>query len=126
MKKYLSIIFVCFLSCLFFLSCDELDSPDAYLQIPGVIQISSVTYDANYNHYVNLYWDKYLSSFSSFQLTRDSKIIANMSADKLSYTDKVSTGTYEYRLYAIKGSITSQPSYIKIQVTSYNYYYWYE
>jgi len=126
MKKYYFIIPLSFVLPLFFTSCEKLNSPDQYLQIPGKIQITRVTYDANYNYRIHMYWDNYQSQYTGYQLTRDSKLITNLSVGATEYIDEVQRGTYEYRLYAMKGFTLSLPSYIKIRVNTYDYNYWYQ
>lgn len=114
------------LSFIFFTCCEELNSPDHYMMIPGKIQITRVTYDDKYNYYIYMYWDNYKPQFTELQLTRDSKLIAKLSKDETSFIDMVQRGTYEYRLYAINGNIKSIASYIKIKVNTYDYEWWYE
>ena len=54
-----------------------------------MIQISRVTYDENYVYSIYLFGENYQSQHSGFQLTGDSKLIANLSEGETSYVDKV-------------------------------------
>ena len=110
-----------------FIGCNELNSPDRYMMIPDKIQIERVEYDENYNYYIYLSWGNYNSPNTGFKLTRDNEMIANLSKNEYSYIDTVqNTRTYEYRLFAIKGTIFSVPSYIKIRINYNTYDWWYD
>jgi hypothetical protein len=116
-------------SLLLLTSCDNLNSPDQYMMIPGKIIISTVQYDSNNNniHYIDFTWGDYQSPHTGFQITRDNNIIATLSKESNSFEDTVtSNGTYEYRVYASNGTNLSTPSYIRIQINSYNYNFWYQ
>ena len=127
MIKEKNVIFFFVLATFLIIGCEELNSPDDYLMIPSQITIEKVEYDTDYNYYIYLNWRDYRSQHTGFQLTRDDITIAELSQNNYSYIDKIgSTGTYEYRLYAVNGTIVSSPSYIKIKLNRDTYEWWYE
>lgn len=126
MKDFISIKYF-LLTFLILLGCEDLNSPNDYMMIPGKITITGGYKVDDNNYYIYFSWPVYEQQHSGLEYTRNSKTIANLSKGSTLYTDTLhNLGTFEYRLYAVEDSVLSLPSYIGVRIKSDGYDFWYD